>query len=368
MDLSGRPADGGGDVTEGRLKRLSLAGSTSPDKNAAPPPLSLTVHWDKAKWHLDASSFPVELPRSAAWSHIIAAYRFLDERGQLTSAGKKALTDADEETALLCEHVKASARAFLDQTYEAYLKGIERYDQAPPLQILATAWERYTTRYDLRKRPRANAYQQLLLDYAHDRTTDALLRALNENPALTAHLREALADAPAVDRPLIEAVLAAREATEVSFAVSWPEPHNLLKALRYLDPHRDAAMQLRAACVLEDRLRKDNADSGELISLIHAVNLGATPAAEAAWRALSPPEQVRLSAAVNRLFGDGQETHLALCAMRTVGDAHSLHLIEQSVGDPREGVTQYSDGREEPTWERVRREARAAIRRRMQDG
>ena len=57
--------------------------------------------------------------------------------------------------------------------------------------------------------------------------------------------------------------------------------------------------------------------------------------------------------------------HLALCAMRTVGDAKSLKLIEQSVGDKREGVTQYSDERNEPSWEPVRREARDAIRRRQ---
>ncbi len=33
-------------------------------------------------------------------------------------------------------------------------------------------------------------------------------------------------------------------------------------------------------------------------------------------------------------------------------------VIERSVGDKREGVTQYSEGRNEPSWEPVRREAR----------
>jgi len=40
--------------------------------------------------------------------------------------------------------------------------------------------------------------------------------------------------------------------------------------------------------------------------------------------------------------------------MRTVGDAQSLQLIDQSVGDKREGVTQSSDGNE-PSWEPIRR-------------
>jgi len=300
--------------------------------------------------------------------HIVAALRFLDERGQLTAAGKDELAHADEEIALLSEQIKAPARAFLDQSYEAYLRAMRAYDQPPPLQVLETAWDAYAAKYDLSKRPRTNAYQQLLLGNAYDRTADALLRALDRVPDLTARLSGALANVPAADRGLIEAALAARETDPVRLAASWPDPVALLHALRYLDARRHALPRLRAALVLAERLHTGDTQSGHLASLVHAVNLGATPEAEAAWRALVEPEKLRLAAAVNLLFAGGQETHLALCAMRTVGDVQSLKLIEQSVGDKREGVTQYSDGRKEPSWESVRRDGREAIRRRQNSG
>ena len=343
-----------------------MARSTSSRKiNSTPPPLSLTTCWDKGKWHFEASSFPPHLPRSAGWSHILAALRFLDERGQLTAAGKDELAQADEEIALLSEHVKVGAKAFLDQSYEAYLRALKGYDQPPAEQFLEAAWEDYATAYDLSKRPRANAYQQLLLEYANDRSADALLRALDRVPGLEARLRTALADVPATDRPLIEAVLAVRETDPFSLAGSWPDPGALLHALRYLDARSYALPRLRSACALAGRVPTGETRSNHLAALVHAVNLGATPEAEAAWRSLSEGEKLRLAAAVNLLFAGGQETHLALCAMRTVGDAQSLKLIEQSAGDKREGVTQYADGRSEASWEPIRREARDAIRRRQ---
>jgi hypothetical protein len=339
--------------------------SSSSNKNTTPPPLSLSTCWDKGKWHFEAESFPTALPRSAGWAHIVATLRLLDERGQLTAAGKKELAQADEEIALLSEQIKPAARAFLDQSYEAYLSAMEDYDQSPPMPMLESAWDAYTAKYDLSKRPRANAYQQLLLDHAYDRTADALLRVLDSKPDLATQLRAALADVPSVDRALIEATLAAREGDPVRLSASWPDPGALLHALRYLDARHHALPRLRSACLLAERLDAGHAHTIHLARLVYAVNLGATPEAEAAWRALSEPEKRLLAGAVNLLFSGGQETHLALCAMRTVGDAQSLRLIDQSVGDKREGVTQYSDGHVEPSWESVRREARDAIRRRQ---
>lgn len=341
--------------------------STSSQKLSTPPPVSLSTCWDKGKWHYDA--FPADLPRSLGWAHIVAALRFLDQRGQLTAAGKKEMAHADEEIALLSEQIKAPARAFLDQTYESYLEAISAYGQPPPLQLLETAWNAYTAKYDLSKRPRANAYQQLLLDHAYDHTADALLRALDRVPDLATRLRGALADVAVADRGLIEAALASRESDPVELAASWPDPAALLHALRYLDARRHALPRLRAALVLAERLHADdNVQSPHLASMGHAVNVGATPEAEAAWHVLVESEKLRLAAAVNLLFTGGEETHLALCAMRAVGDIQSLHLIEQSVGDKREGSMQSSDGSREPAWESVRRSARDAIRRRQNAG
>ncbi|GAC1535111.1 MAG: hypothetical protein NVS2B9_00130 [Myxococcales bacterium] len=190
------------------------------------------------------------------------------------------------------------------------------------------------------------------------------MRSFDRVPELGSRLGAALDDVPATDRALIEAVLAARGGDPVLLAASWTDPRAMLRALRYLDAGRDALPRLRAACVLAERLQAADERSLDPASLAHAVNLGATPAAESALRALPDAEKSRLAAAVNLLFA-GPETHLALCAMRTVGDLRSLALIEQSVGDRREGISVHSDGRREPSWESVRREARDAIRRRL---
>ena len=342
---------------------------SSDQEGTPPPPVSLSTCWDKGKWHFDAPSFPAHLPRRAGWEHIIAALRFLEDRKQLTAWGKNELAHADDEVALLNEQIKVGARAFLDQSYEAYLEAMEGYGHPPPLHVLECAWDAYSTKYDLSKRPRANAYQQLLLDHAHDRKADALLRALDRVPDLAVRLRGALADVPPADRGLIEAALASREAPDlVALATSWHDPGTLLHALRYLDPRSHALPRLRAALVLTENLNIRDARNSRLPAFVYAINLGATPEAEAAWRALSEPERIRLAAAANSLFAGGQETHLALCAMRTVGDLQSLKLIEQSIGDKREGTIQYSDGRIEPSWEPVRREAREAIWRRQGTG
>ena len=95
------------------------------------------------------------------------------------------------------------------------------------------------------------------------------------------------------------------------------------------------------------------------------MNLSVVPEAEAAWSALASADKKMLSAAVNSLFPLNTERHLALCATRTVGDAQSLRLIEQSVGDEREGTIEDLDGSKEPSWERIRREACEATLKRL---
>jgi hypothetical protein len=338
---------------------------TSSKKNTTPPPVSLSACWDKGKWHFEAASFPAHLPRSVGWAHIVAALRFLDDRGQLTAEGKRELAQVSEEIALLSGQIKPGARAFLDQSYEAYLSALEGYGKPLPIHVLESAWHAYIEKYDLSKRPRPNTYQQLLLDHASDHTADALLRVLDGKPGFAASLRAALAEVPAKDRALVEATLAAREGDPVTLASSWPDPVALLHALRYLDARQFALARLQAACILGDRVDTSDPRGTHLTALVYAVNLGATPEAEAGWYALAERERERLAHAVNLFFSGGQETHLALCAMRTVGDDQSLPLIDQSVGDKREGTIQYGNKDAEPAWEQVRREAREAIRRRQ---
>lgn len=174
-----------------------------------------------------------------------------------------------------------------------------------------------------------------------------------------------MSDVPVGDRPLIEAALACREQGTVTVATSWSQPEVLLHALRYLDPCRHAVHRLRAALILEERLGQHAHQRPHLAALVYALNLGATPEAEEAWRTLPEFEKRRLSGAANLLFAGDEDVHLALCAMRSVGDAQSLKLIDQSVGHKKEWVTEFSDGHREPGWDPVRREARDAIIRRL---
>jgi len=51
---------------------------------------------------------------------MLVGLRFLHERGQLAAAGKDELAQADEEIVLISEQIKAGARAFMGQRYEAY--------------------------------------------------------------------------------------------------------------------------------------------------------------------------------------------------------------------------------------------------------
>jgi len=342
-----------------------MAESSASEKNlTVPPPLSLTTCWDKGKWHFEAASFPRNLKTTCGYTHILAVLLFLDGRGQLTASGREELR-AGEEIVLLDEHIKPAARAFLDQTYETYLRAIKSYEQPPPMQLLEDAWREYTTKYDISKKPRANAYQKLLLNYAYDHSVNALLRAFERTPDLPTLVRDAIIDAPASDRPLIEATVAVYGSDATSLAESWPDPASLLHALRYLDSRTAASTRLRAAVALAKRLNVSSSKVEHLVSLVWAVNLGAMPEADAAWHALAPAEKTMLSAAVNSLFSLNSEPHLALCAMRTVGDAQSLRFIEQSVGDKREGIIEYGDGRKERSWEPVRREAREATLKRL---
>lgn len=338
-----------------------MSKSSASEKN---PPLSLTTCWDKGKWHFEAASFPRSLKTSAGYKHILAVLRFLDGHGQLTASGREELS-AGEEIALLDEHIRPAARAFLDQTYETYLRAIESYEQPPPTQLLEGAWTEYTTTYDISKKPRANGYQKLLLNYAYDHSLNALLRAFERTPDLPSLVRDAIKDAPASDRPLIEATVAVYYSDATSLADSWPDPAWLLHALRYLERRKAAATRLRAAVALAKRLNVSTSSTDHLVSLVWAVNLGATPEAEAAWRALASADKKMLSAAVNSLFSLNTEPHLALCAMRTVGDAQSLRFIEQTVGDKREGIIEDVDGKKEPSWEPIRREARQATLKRL---
>jgi hypothetical protein len=342
-----------------------MSKSSASEKNVTvPPPLSLTTCWDKGKWHFEAASFPRNLKTSAGYAHILAVLRFLDGHGQLTASGSEELS-AGEEIALLDEHIKPAARAFLDQTYETYLGEIKSYEQPLSTQFLVDAWTEYTTKYDISKKPSANAYQKLLLYYAYDHSINALLRAFERTPGLPSLVRDAIKDAPASDRPLIEATVTVYYSDADSIAESWPDPASLLHALRYLDRRKAAATRLRAAVTLAKRLNVSSLSVDHLVSLVWAVNLGVVPEAEAAWRALASADKKMLNAAVNSLFSLNTEPHLALCAMRTVGDAQSLRLIEQSVGDEREGTIEDLDGSKEPSWERIRREAREATLKRL---
>jgi hypothetical protein len=326
------------------------------------PPLSLTIAWDKGKWHYDAANFPAHLPRSAGYAHIMAVLRFLDGKGMLTAEGKEELAGAlGDDTALVNEQVRRAARAFLDQYYDAYLGELEEYGAAPPTHFLERAWEEYERRYDLRKRTVPDPYQKLLLEH-YDHTRDAVLRALSQSTELLARLREALPFVPEADRPLVNAVLAAWETDLRSFAERADDPALALRALRFVS---GSVERLRATAALARRMgvtaRGVEVDvaSRELAALV----ADGTHAPGDAILSLSPGDQLLLASIVNALYqhGDRRQRHAALLAMGTVGDLESARLIRTLQATTEEGTIESGGRPPEPLWNSLRRSALEAI-------
>ncbi len=305
---------------------------SSPDDQRPPPPLSLTRCWDRAKWHFELDAFPKELGRKSAGAHITAALIFLGEQGFLTAAGKRA---AGEGEALLEGHVRQGARAFLDQSYDAYLART-RYGEAPPVEWLGTLWKAYETRFDLSKRSKPTPLDTLLTK-TRGRTLDDLLWEIRSSDALLEEVRAALPFVAASDRALVEATLAVNGKDPVAVAKTHHDPALALHALRYLTRKRRHDVGLKAAAALATRL--DLPPPKELamekvVGLAHAVNLGTSARAGAqAWKKLTKDEQRRLSRTIDALYIDRSSEELALEAMRTVADAESLALLQRSPPD-----------------------------------
>lgn len=342
---------------------------TSPNPLPAPP-VSLETCWDKAKWHRDAEDFPRHLPPAAARKHILAALCFLDGKGMLTAEGRRELADdLGEDTALLDEHVRAPARAFLDRAYADYLEQAE-YGAAPPVQLLESAWGHYAARYDLSKRPKPDPYQALLIAHAFDRKLDTLLRRSRETPEILEILQKALDFVPSEDQALARAVLVAVGSADLpAEAATNASPAPLLRALRYLDSRTRALEILKAACVLARRLEVLKEGSGDLSALGWAVNLASDPEGLAriakALAALAPEDRNLLAHAMNHLYEAGPDRYLAICAMRSVGDARSLEILRAHRHGSEEGTTQVGNGPVKPGWLDGKNAAIAAIEGRM---
>jgi len=326
-----------------------------------PPPLSLGTVWDKGKWHFDADTFPPQLPRSAGYAHILAALRFLDERGQLTKEGREEVAGAlGDDIALLSAHVRAGARAFLDQCYQSYLSECE-YGRDPPVAVLERGWAAYVADYNPSRRPHANPYQKILLD--HRPQLDDVLRRAAESVEFRQRLHAAASFAPDGDRALLQATLQAIDGNLLTLARDFPDGEILLHALRYI---RDRAPdRLASACLLARRLGIDENDAARLPLVAWAVNLFDGSRRGEAWGALDRDDQVLLVRLVNAFWERGEDQHLALCAMRTVGDHRSVELVEAAIPAKGEGTTSINGGPFRPAWDEVRAEVRASVKRRF---
>lgn len=293
----------------------------------APPP-SLTRCWDRAKWHFELATFPKELGRKAARAHIVAVLRFLGERGFLTAAGKRAIHDGE---ALLEVHVRQGARAFLDQSYDAYLARTQ-YGKPPPVEWLASLWNAYESRVDVTKRCKLTPLDALLTK-TRGRTLGDLLWDIRSSEALLERVRAALPFVAASDRPLVEATLALNGKDPVAVAKSHHDPALALHALRYLTRKRRQDAGLKAAATLAKRLDlpPPKALAMEKVEgLAHAVNLGTSgPTGARAWKKLTKDEQRRLARTVDALYIDRSSQDLALEAMRCVADAQTLALLRR---------------------------------------
>jgi hypothetical protein len=263
---------------------------------------------------------------------------------------------ADEEIALLRVHVKAGARAFLDQSYDAFMSA-GSYGEPPVVEVLEKAWDEYARRYDVDRRPRADPYQKFLLDYGPH--LDDVLRWSGREPELRARLRSVQAFVPQADLPLVTTALSVMDGDMVAAAHDVGEPDSMLHALRYVRGR--VAECLAVACILARRFGIDARDAARLPLLTYAVNHGYGAEQVAAWKGLVDVDRAFLARLVNAFWEHGDDQHLAMCAMRTVGDPRSVGLIMARIPMPTEGTVQMGDGPVEPAWDEVRRDVRASV-------
>jgi hypothetical protein len=245
--------------------------------------------------------------------HIEAALRFLDERGFLTAAGRRELEGP--AIALLEEHVRQGARAFLDETYDGYVART-RYDAPPPVGWLEASWASYATRFDLTRRVRANALQ-VLLARTEGRTLDDVLWEIRFRDARVDELRAALAFVAPSDRPLVETTLAIAERDPLALARSHADPALVLHAARYLTKKRRTFFGLKVAAILAARLGLPPTHgllAEKLVALGWAVNLatGDRAAEYASWKRLTRDDQRRLSASMEALASSNDIDDCAL--------------------------------------------------------
>jgi hypothetical protein len=277
------------------------------------PPPSLTRSWDRARWHLDAASFPKALGEDAASVHIEAALRFLDARGFLTAAGKRELEG--RASALLEEHVRQGARAFLDEAYDVYLART-RYGEPPPIAWLETSWASYAKRFDVTRRVRANALQALIAK-TEGRTLDDVLWDIRTSDARVEELRAALAFVPTCDRPLVETSLALNDRDPLVLARTHADPALVLHAARYMTKKRRAHSGLKVAAILAARLGLPPTHgllAEKLVALGWAVNIstGDATAEHTSWKRLTRDDQRRLSASMEALARSNDVDECAL--------------------------------------------------------
>jgi hypothetical protein len=279
---------------------------------AAPPP-SLTRSWDRARWHLEAPTFPKSLGEDAASVHIEGALRFLHVRGFLTAAGKRELDG--RASALLEEHVRQGARAFLDEAYDVYLART-RYGEPPPIAWLEATWTDYATRFDLTRRVRTNALQALIAK-TEGRTLDDVLWDIRTRDARVEELRAALAFVAASDRPLVEASLSLNDRDPLAVARTHVDPALVLHAARYMTRERRALSGLKVAAILAARLGLPPTHgllAEKLVALGWAVNIaiGDRPTEHASWKRLTRDDQRRLSASMEALARSNDVDECAL--------------------------------------------------------
>lgn len=262
--------------------------------------------------------------------HILAALRFLASRGQLTKSGARELADgASLELALLAEHVRPGARAFLDETYDRYLAACD-YDAAPKVDVFAKAWERYRARFDIDAKPVPTPYQALLREHALAGEPDLedLLYGAGRSPKVKSALAAAVGHVPARDAKRVRAFLAVGAALDEGKAAKLA-PLDLLGALGFFATPAALPLAARAFSSLGARQARSKAATTALARVI-----------ERAKRA----DFLRLPARTQRAMRDAlhallaHEGQLALLALRVAADASSLAVIEAAGTLPDEPI------------------------------
>ncbi len=189
---------------------------------------------------------------------------------------------------------------------------------------------------------RANPWGALVEDRG---SVDSVLWDIRHHKGQVKKIGGVLEHVPAKDRPLVDLALGLNAPGALKVAASGRDPSLALRAVRYMAEWTPAHVAARfgAAVVLARRLKLGAGNSADHEALAIALNLfSSVTGVERAVAALRAADRALLVTAINGLYKSqkrySERREDALRALKNIGDASSLALLEVHGNDKHDGA------------------------------